>query len=58
MQRRNFSLRAFGSEECYRKISPCGGFNSSTSKQTTILRSGSNYTVNPGHMFFFHCLDD
>ncbi|CAF0830754.1 unnamed protein product [Adineta ricciae] len=45
MQRGNFSLNPPGSHDCYRKQSPCGGFNSSTSKQRTILEADSMYTV-------------
>ena len=45
MQRGNFSLVTFGSHDCYRKIAPCGGFNSSTSKQRTIIKAGSTYRI-------------
>ena len=45
MQRGNFSLDPPGSHDCYRKMSPCGGFNSSTSKHRTILEAGTNYTI-------------
>ncbi|CAF1149863.1 unnamed protein product [Rotaria sordida] len=45
MQRGNFTLNPPGSKDCYRKIAPCGGFNSSTSKQRTVLEAGTIYTV-------------
>ncbi|CAF1659510.1 unnamed protein product, partial [Rotaria sp. Silwood1] len=45
MQRGNFSLNPPGSHDCYRKLAPCGGFNSSTSKQRTTLEAGTEYTV-------------
>ncbi|CAF1138874.1 unnamed protein product [Adineta steineri] len=45
MQRGNFSLDPPGSHTCYRKMAPCGGYNSSTSQQRTVLKAGSLYTV-------------
>ena len=45
MQRGNFTLDPPGSHDCYRKFAPCGGFNSSTSKQRAILQAGTLYTV-------------
>ncbi|CAF3950118.1 unnamed protein product, partial [Rotaria sp. Silwood2] len=45
MQRGNFSLTPPGSHDCYRKIAPCGGYNSSTSKQRIILEAGTEYTI-------------
>ena len=45
MQRGNFSLNPPGSHDCYRKIGPCGGFNSSTSKSRITLEAGTIYNV-------------
>ncbi|UJR20092.1 hypothetical protein I4U23_023225 [Adineta vaga] len=45
MQRGNMSLNPPGSHDCYRKIQPCGGFNSSTSRERTTIESGSIYQV-------------
>jgi hypothetical protein len=45
MQRGNFSLNPPGSHDCYRKIAPCGGYNSSTSKWRTSLEAGTEFTV-------------
>ena len=45
MQRGDFSLDPPGSHDCYRKLSPCGGFNSSTSKSRLSIKSGSLYRV-------------
>ena len=45
MQRGNFSLTPPGSHDCYRKMAPCGGFNSSTSKGRTTLEAGTVFTV-------------
>jgi hypothetical protein len=45
MQRANFSLDPPGSHDCYRKIGPCGGFNSSTSKGRISIEAGTMYTV-------------
>jgi hypothetical protein len=45
MQRGNFSLDPPGSHDCYRKIEPCGGFNSSTSKGRVTLEAGTKYNV-------------
>lgn len=45
MQRGNFSLEPWASQDCNRTISPCGGLDSSASKQRTTIQSGSFYTV-------------
>ncbi|CAF1074652.1 unnamed protein product [Didymodactylos carnosus] len=45
MQRGNFSISTPGSHDCYRKLAPCGGYNSSTSKQRTTLEAGTMYSV-------------
>jgi hypothetical protein len=45
MQRGNFSINPPGSHDCYRKFGPCGGFNSSTSKDRIRMKAGTMYTV-------------